>query len=540
METSVVKNIKNGYGIDPNENVFSSIWSEYERIIVESLITSFGLDSLIKDQHGGDVDTIHTVREVGKDPLMRYKNENNKSDYENRGEYDSAAYHSDSAFTKIKSEARKEFDESGKKIQDAYVNGNQLIPRNNKTISREHQGQLDHVLSARGIHDDAGRVLAGLNGIELANNPGNLRFTNACLNLNKSDMTVEEYISWCEANPEKVNWGGRKGEPLPESVKENLRKEYARARKEYDTKLQRAYYSSPKFAKDTAKAAAKRGVEMGLRQVVGFIFAEVWFVTKEEMQSIPPHSDMKYMLETVVRGIKKGFKSALSKYKVLLEKFKDGAIAGALSSITTTICNIFFTTAKNLVRCIRQIYASIVEAGKILLFNPDNLYFGDRIKSASMIMATGASVLIGTLAGEALDLTPVGTIPVIGEIIKAFSSSLVSGILSCTFLIFLDRSKFMNRLINELNRIPTEANNIAEIANEMERLASMLAGVDLERFKAETEQYGKIADQISNCTDEKKINDYLMTAYKEIGIKIPWEGDFNEFMGNRSNKLVFS
>jgi len=540
METSVVKNIKNGYGVDPNENVFSSIWSEYERIIVESLITSFGLDSLIKDQHGGDVDTIHTVREVGKDPLMRYKNKNNKSDYENRGEYDSAAYHSDSAFTKIKSDARKEFDESGKTIQDAYVDGNQLIPRNNKTISREHQGQLDHVLSARGIHDDAGRVLAGLNGIELANNPGNLRFTNACLNLNKSDMTVEEYISWCEANPEKVNWGGRKGEPLPESVKENLRKEYARARKEYDTKLQRAYYSSPKFAKDTAKAAAKRGVEMGLRQVVGFIFAEVWFVTKEEMQSIPPHSDMKYMLETVARGIKKGFKSALSKYKVLLEKFKDGAIAGALSSITTTICNIFFTTAKNLVRCIRQIYASIVEAGKILLFNPDNLYFGDRIKSASMIMATGASVLIGTLAGEALDLTPVGTIPVIGEIIKAFTSSLVSGILSCTFLIFLDRSKFMNRLINELNRIPTEANNFAEIANEMERLASMLAGVDLERFKAETEQYGKIADQISNCTDEKKINDYLMTAYKEIGIKIPWEGDFNEFMGNRNNKLVFS
>ena len=62
--------INNGMIPDPEENVFFSIWNEYERVIIKSLITSFGLDFLVKDQHGGDVDTIHNVRQVGKDSEM--------------------------------------------------------------------------------------------------------------------------------------------------------------------------------------------------------------------------------------------------------------------------------------------------------------------------------------------------------------------------------------------------------------------------------------------------------------------------------------
>ena len=539
MNSSFINEVNKGYGIDPEENVFTGIWNEYERVIIESLITSFGLDSLIKDQHGGDVDTIHNVRQIGKDPLMQYKNQQNKANYENRGDYDTAAYHSNSTFTKTKSDARKEFDKNGTTIPDAYVSGNKLIPRNNKTIPRGQQGQLDHVVSAKEIHDDPGRVLAGLNGVDLANNPSNLRFTNASLNLNKSDMTAEEYIAWCEANPDKVNWGGKKGEPLPQNVKKKLRSEYNRAKKEYDAKLIKAYYTSPNFMSDTFSAAKSRGIEMGLRQAIGFVFAEVWFVTKEEMQKIRSNCNMKYMLEAVGKGIKKGFKNAMSKYKVLLDKFRDGTIAGALSSITTTICNIFFSTAKNLVRCIRQIYASVVEAGKILLFNPENLLFGDRIKAASIVIATGASVLVGTIAGEAIEMSPLGKIPVIGEIVTVFVSSLVSGLLSCTFLIFLDRSKFMNLLITELNKIPSEVANYAAIADAMERYAAKLEKLDLEKFRADTALYRNIAFRISSCEDEDTLNDCLLSAYKELNIDLPWEGDFDSFMGNGSNKLVF-
>lgn len=52
---------------EPDDNIMTSIFKQYESVIIESIITSFGLDFLVKDRHGGDVDTIHNVRQIGKD-----------------------------------------------------------------------------------------------------------------------------------------------------------------------------------------------------------------------------------------------------------------------------------------------------------------------------------------------------------------------------------------------------------------------------------------------------------------------------------------
>ncbi|MEE3471732.1 MAG: hypothetical protein VZR24_13795 [Butyrivibrio hungatei] len=538
-DTSFIRELKNGPEMKPEENVFQSIWAEYERVILHSLITSFGLDFIVRDQHGGDVDTIHNVREIGIDNQMDYKSSANKMNYENRGEYDTKAYHSHETFKQIKRDARTAFDEKGAKVADAYVEGNTLIPRNYNTIAREHQGQLDHVMSAHEIHNDRGRVLADMNGVELANNPDNLRFTNADLNLNKRDMTVEEYIQWCEANPDKVNQGGKKGEPLTEEVKEKMREEYNRSKKAYDAKIAQKYYTSPQFIKDTANAAAKRGAEMALRQALGFVFVEIWICAKEELQAVSAGSNLEEMLNAVGIGIQKGIESARKKYKDIIAKLEEGFTSGALASLTTTLCNIFFTTAKNIVRYIRQVYASAVQAGRVILFNPDNLYLGDRIKTSTVILATGASVLAGTAVGELLSKTPIGMIPELGQVVSTFCSGMVSGLLSCTLLMFIDRSKFINELVNKLNEIPSEVNNYKEIADAMEVLAAKIANLDTEKFKEDTAKFAKAADAISEIEDDDKLNDMLMNLYEQIGIKIPWEGDFNSFMGNRKNGLVF-
>ena len=136
------------YVPDPNEPLFTSIFQQYERVLIESLITSFGLDFIVKDRHGGDVDTIHNVRQIGTDPQMTYKSTQNQANYENRGQYDRVAYHTDSRYTNAVKAAKKEFDERGTKIDDTYVPGNKVIPRMERNISRGEQGQLDHVMSA--------------------------------------------------------------------------------------------------------------------------------------------------------------------------------------------------------------------------------------------------------------------------------------------------------------------------------------------------------------------------------------------------------
>ena len=367
MSTNYTANVCRQFDPDPSEPIMESIFQQYERVLVESLITSFGLDFLVNDQHGGDVDTIHNVRQIGQDEQMTYKNVLNQQSYEpykQKGSYNSAEYHGHKQYKAKNQEISAQRKEG--KLVDAYTG--EQIPRNGKS-------DLDHVISAKEIHKDPGRVLAGLSGPDLANSPENLQATNPHTNRTKKADSMEDFLS-------------KYGEEYTEKQQANMRQKDLAARKSYKAKLAHAYYTSPKFAKDVALAAGNVSVSMGARQALGFVFTEMWFAVKEEFQKIEERPfDLGDFLRTIGSGLKRGFERAKEKYKELFDKFLGGAVAGALSSLTTTLCNIFFTTAKNVVRIIRQSYASLVEAGKVLFFNPENYTFGERMRAVLKILA---------------------------------------------------------------------------------------------------------------------------------------------------------
>lgn len=546
---SLFNEMRNGIEFEPEDNVFGTIWKQYERVIVESLITSFGLDFLVKDQEGGDVDTIYNVRNQ-KDNAGKtvYKDKVNQNEYESRPNWDkklSDSFYQDERYKASNARAAEAKDKGI--LVDAYTG---------KSVKRNEKIDIDHVIAKKEIYDDPGRVLAGLDAKDLANSEDNLRATSRSINRSMKDKDLAEYADKLDLTREerrnqidqlksKTSLSDRerkqleKLEKLEEANPQLMKKESARARKSYEAKLAHAYYTSPTFIKNSAQAAAKTGAQMGIRQVLGLVFTEMWFCTKEELENIAAGSELKEMIEAIGNGIRKGLEKAKEKYTDLIEKFGEGLTSGALSSLTTTLCNIFFTTAKNLVRCIRQIYASIVQAGKILLFNPENLMLGDRVKTATIILASGASVLVGTTVSGLIATTPLGEIPVIGEIVQSFCGALTSGLLSCTLLVFLDRSKLINGIINCLNAIPSEVNNYKEIADMMELLAAKLSNLDIDKFSSDTKQYAEIADKIANAVNEDELNRMLLLAYKDFHIEIPWEGDFNSFMSNPSNRLVF-
>lgn len=547
MESFVVElnNSMDKNDFNPNDKVFDSIWKEYERVILQSLVTSFGLDFIIRDQHGGDVDTVHNVRKIGDDPEMKYKNTSNEKAYENRGDYDSVAYHKDSRYISINKNV-SEKKKSGE-LTDSYTG---------KKVTRNANIDLDHAISAKEIHEDRGRVLAGLDGLDLANNEDNLKPTDRSINRSMQDKDIDEYLAkWEEKKGERrdristlkgkkyLNNKERKEleklEKLEEIDPNKMRAENKRAREAYNAKIQRAYYTSGRFYRDTIIAAGNVGAKMGMRQAMGFVFVEIYMEAKNELKHIPENSSFDDMMDAIKRGVKNGVENAKRKYKEIFAKFGEGFVSGTLSSITTTICNIFFTTAKRFVRNIRQVYASIVQAGKVLLFNPDNLMFGDRIKTSTVIIATGASVLVGTTVSEVIGVTPLGAMPVVGPVTQTFSAALVSGLLSCTLLVFLDRSKFMNSLIDKLNAIPSEVNNYKEVADAFERLAAKIENIDIAKFKEDTERYKSVSESISKAESEDEMNNILLSAYKSLDIKIPWEGDFDTFMSNKNNRLVF-
>lgn len=521
MSASYTANVCRQFDPDPSEPIMDSIFQQYERVLVESLITSFGLDFLVNDQHGGDVDTIHNVRQIGQDEQITYKNVLNQQAYEQKGIYNSTEYHHDARYI-AKNKEVSALKKEGKLV-DAYTG---------KQIARNGKSDLDHVISAKEIHDDRGRVLADLTGTDLANSSENLQVTNPHTNRTKKADSMEEFLS-------------KHGEEYTEKQQENMRRKDAMARKFYETKLMRAYYTSPKFAKDMALAAGNVSARMGARQALGFVFAEMWFAVKAEFQKIQGEPfDLGDFLIAVGNGLKRGYERAKEKYKELFEKFLSGAIAGALSSLTTTLCNIFFTTAKNVVRIIRQSYASLVEAAKVLFINPENYTFGERMRAVVKILATGASVVIGVVVSDAVGNTGIKAIPILCDVVPAFCGAFVSGIMSCTLLYLLDRSELMNKLfkfLDGLHTIETEIQYYRQQAEYFEKYAAELAQIDLLQFKKETAFYGQIAARLEGAGTEEELNAMLKDALKTAGIIIPWKGyeSFDQFMGDKKARLVF-
>lgn len=136
------------------ETVLSSLMQRYKIVIIESLITAFGLERMILDQHGGDVDTIHSVRQIDSDPDMEYKNPQNQANYENRGSYNRASVTGPGTrYQQMRHEARKAYGEdnsrgiNGKTIINIYATTN---PLNTKHIAKRafglgNRGNVEHL-----------------------------------------------------------------------------------------------------------------------------------------------------------------------------------------------------------------------------------------------------------------------------------------------------------------------------------------------------------------------------------------------------------
>lgn len=539
VSNNTISKLTEDYYPDEKNSIYDDLFKQYNRVVIESLLTSFGLDMLlVKDQYGGDVDTIHNVEKIGEythswnngkiqiknekyDPLMKYKSLRNEENYKNREEYNSKSYHKHENYIAINRENSKLKKEG--MLYDGYTG--EKIKANGKT-------NLDHIISAKEISEDRVRILAGLKGEDLANSPENLIITNESLNKSKSAYSMNEFLNR-EKNREEKRYS-------EESIKrmENLDK---RARKAYKTKLNIAYYTSSNFRNDLLRSSANVGVRMGLRQAVGFLLTEVVFTVMDEFKRLKTEK-LDEIFAAISNGIKKGFENAKLKYRELLSKFKDGIIAGIIGSLTTTLTNIFFTTSKNIIRVIRQSWVSLVEALKIVLFNPDNLPFGERMRAVAKIFVTTASVIVSIVVREVLTKIGIAAIPVVGDVLVTFIEILSMGLTSCTLLYFLDRSEMVNKAVNFLNNLPTISNALyyyKEQAKYFEQYAAQILSIDVENFEREVEKFNSIANKLENAKDENELNSILVGFYKEMKIKLPWQGDFDSFMKDKNSVLIF-
>ena len=216
-----------------------------------------------------------------------------------------------------------------------------------------------------------------------------------------------------------------------------------------------------------------------------------------------------------------------------------------MSSLVTTLANIFFTTAKNIIKIIRESFASLSESLKILIINPDGYPVGERFVAAAKVLATGASVVAGSMVNELLRKTPLGAIPIASDIVPTFCSVLVSGIMSCSFLHILDHSEAIKKAVEKLNSLPDIDNFRYSLKKQGELLTRYLAelmSIDVEKLEKQEKAFSAASEKLSACTSEKEMNDCLHLIYKDLQIDIPWKDyeSFDAFMNDKNARLVFA
>lgn len=509
------------------ETVLSSLMQRYKIVIIESLITAFGLDRMILDQHGGDVDTIHSVRQIESDPDMEYKNPQNQANYENRGPYNRASVTGPGTrYQQMRHEARKAYGEDNSRtVKDAYEDKELHFLGGSEGRPIDKNANLDHVIPVKKIFDDRARSLSCILTEELANDKDNLQWTNEHLNKSMRDDMGEDYVS---KHPE-----------LPESVKENILRYQRQAIDSYERRLARTYYLSPQFANDVYTAAGKTAAKMGVRQAVGFMMSEVVFSVLEviDRQAEENEFDMSVFLVNIAEAVKDGFKKAVQKYEDLFGRLIEGAVSGALSTLTTTIWNIFTTTAKDTVRIIRQSSVSLVKAGEVLFINPNDYLLGEKLCETAKILAIGGAVVAGTIVGETINKSPASALPYVGEAIQIFCSSFVTGTMTCTILLYFDRSKLVGKLAEQLDKASVSkllVRDLKKQVEEFEAYAAEIMSLDIEAFRKEVLLFGDTFVRFGLAETEEEKNKILKEMYIIMGLKLPWSSysSFDEFLSD--------
>lgn len=77
------------------------------------------------------------------------------------------------------------------------------------------------------------------------------------------------------------------------------------------------------------------------------------------------------------------------------------------------------------------------------------------------------------------------------------------------------------------------------INKSLELYLTQLKSIDLESFQQETESYNHSLQYMDHIETEDQLNILLRKSMIDLGIDLPWQGDFDAFMSNKENHLVF-
>lgn len=517
-------------------------WAEeLENTVVTSLVTSFGLDFLLfKDKRGGEVDTVHNVRAgiwATEAEQQRYEQE--------KKHYDSTLYHSD-----------PNYKATGLKDKLNQQAGTLHDPYRNVVMGKGESRNLDHVISANEIHGDAGRILAGLDGVAMANQSSNLQSTQETVNKSKKQSSINDYLNHLpnlitghekdlardrkrlETMPRGTPEQQHKARVLADNIcksedkirelkaidPDEMRKRDNAARAPYEQQINYTYYTSSKFLHQTAAASGVAGLNMGTRQMLGLVMAEVWFELRDQLPTlldkIKHNFSFESFIDSISRTLQGIWQRVQARFNEFLIAFKDGVFAGILGSLTTTLFNILATTQLMAIKIIREVWGQLVKAIKLLIFNPDQLAFVDLCQAVISLMSLGSATVVGSLAYA--QLLPLCNFP-FGSELAAFASALVTGVVTLGLNYFMLHSSVAKKLWAFIESVMPHAGLVRDFQAINLELDRYLAELSQLEFNLDADELAEFAEELMACNNELQRNVVLSHELARRNVDVPFE-----------------
>nr|UOP04515.1 hypothetical protein LVJ77_09565 [Conchiformibius kuhniae] len=301
------------------------------------------------------------------------------------------------------------------------------------------------------------------------------------------------------------------------------------ARQKIDSQINWDYYSSSKFFGAAACDMGSKGLKMGMRQAFGLMLAEVWFELKERIPHIYHKCRNRFQLGEFMRDIGETLKNiwerVKARFKDVLSAFKDGAIGGALSSITTIIWNAFQVIGGNAIKIIRETWSSLVKAVKLVFFNPDKLPLGDLAREVSRILGAAAAIAAGTVVHSTMtEVLAAVPFDFIRDGLSAFVGALVGGVLTLGLSYALDHSEVMQKVWSFLNGLKSKYQDLLdyyrEINAELDRYLLELGKLEFNLNPAELQAF---ADNLTQTNNEYERGLVLAAEIGRRNIELPFE-----------------
>lgn len=377
---------------------------ESKIVLLRTVAVPFGLGHLVSayDRVGGDVHTVHNVR------AGVWANDDKREAFENRGDYSEIkdACHQTKHYIGTNRKA-SEMREAGE-LRDGYTG---------ELLDRGKGGHdLDHIISAKSVHDDAGVFLSGRSVPDVSTRPENLTPTDPAINRSKKSMSPQQYAAWLASREQvrklriaefeartdltpKEQQQLRKLQQQQKVDAEKLKEKEAEAREAIDEEAN-SWYRSGEFADEVLKSTVTNAGKAGLMAFFGEFLVEFVAAAYDEIRDlfVNGRRDDSIWKDLEARLVRVSDR-LVARRDAAFKALGAGSLGGFVAALVQVVVNTVRTTSRRAARMLREGGQALVRSITTLAFPSDGVSTRESLFAMTHLVA-GTTIVLGGIALE--------------------------------------------------------------------------------------------------------------------------------------------